>query len=147
MDICIRDLQKSFGPNGSRVPVLQDINLEVQSGEFVCLVGPSGCGKSTLLHIIAGLDRADDGKILVDGRAVNGPALERGAIFQDPSLFPWLTVRENVEFGLKVRGVPPAERQERAFHYLRMVHLARFADLLPKELSGGMRQRASIARA
>src|SRR5712691_7469364 len=147
MEIRIRGLQKAFGHNGSQVPVLEDINLELGAGEFVSLVGPSGCGKSTLLHIITGLDQADAGTITVDGRLVKGPGAERVAIFQDPSLFPWLTVRENVEFGLKVRGVPPAERRKRAFEYLRMVHLARFADLLPKELSGGMRQRASIARA
>ncbi len=147
MNICIRGLQKSFGHNGGRAPVLQDINLEVGAGEFVSLVGPSGCGKSTLLHIIAGLDRADAGEITVNGRVVDGPGTERVAVFQDPSLFPWLTVRENVEFGLKVRGVPPAERRERAFQYLRMVHLGRFAEHLPKQLSGGMRQRASIARA
>jgi len=147
MEICIRGLQKAFGHNGSQVPVLEDINLELGTGEFVSLVGPSGCGKSTLLHIIAGLDHADSGMITVDGRPVNGPGAERVAIFQDPSLFPWLTVRENVEFGLKVRGVPPAERRKRAFEYLRMVHLASFADHYPKQLSGGMRQRTAIARA
>jgi NitT/TauT family transport system ATP-binding protein len=147
MEISIRGLNKAFGHNGSQMPVLDDINLELATGEFVSLVGPSGCGKSTLLHIIAGLDRADGGEVLVAGRAVQGPGVERVAVFQDPSLFPWLTVRENVEFGLKVRGVPPAERRKRAFEYLRMVHLARFAEHLPKQLSGGMRQRASIARA
>jgi NitT/TauT family transport system ATP-binding protein len=147
MDIRICDLQKSFGHNGSHAPVLQDINLELRTGEFLSLVGPSGCGKSTLLHIIAGLDRADSGQIMVGGKAVDGPGTERVAVFQDPSLFPWLTVRENVEFGLKVRGVPPGERRERAHQYLRMVHLARFAEHLPKQLSGGMKQRASIARA
>jgi sulfonate transport system ATP-binding protein len=147
MDICVRGLQKSFGHNSSQVPVLEDINLEIGTGEFVSLVGPSGCGKSTLLHIITGLDRADGGTITVDGRPVDGPGAERVAIFQDPSLFPWLTVRENVEFGLKVRGVPPAERRKRAFEYLRMVHLSSFADHYPKQLSGGMRQRTAIARA
>jgi NitT/TauT family transport system ATP-binding protein len=147
MDICIRSLQKTFGHNGSWMPVLQDINLEVGTGEFVSLLGPTGCGKSTLLHIVAGLDRADSGQVLVNGRAINGPGVDRVAVFQDPSLFPWLTVRENVEFGLKVRGVPPDRRRETAFNYLRMVHLSRFADHYPKQLSGGMRQRASIARA
>jgi NitT/TauT family transport system ATP-binding protein len=147
MNICIRNLQKAFGHNGVRTSALQDINLEVEDGEFVSLVGPSGCGKSTLLHIIAGLDRADAGEVLVGGRPVTGPGTERVAVFQDPSLFPWLTVRENVEFGLKVRGVPPAERRERAMNFLRMVHLSKFAAHLPKQLSGGMRQRASIARA
>src|SRR5439155_10103241 len=146
-DICIRGLQKTFGHNGSRMPVLQDINLELKAGEFVSLVGPSGCGKSTLLHIVAGLEPLDAGEVTVNGRAVRGPGTERVAIFQDPSLFPWLTVRENVEFGLKVRGVPPAERRKRAFEYLRMVHLASFADHYPKQLSGGMRQRTAIARA
>src|SRR6266568_457173 len=147
MEICIRGLKKAFGHNGSQVPVLEDINLELGAGEFVSLVGPSGCGKSTLLHIITGLDQADAGTITVDGRLVKGPGAERVAIFQDPSLFPWLTVRENVEFGLKVRGVAPAERRRRAFEYLRMVHLASFSDHYPKQLSGGMRQRTAIARA
>jgi NitT/TauT family transport system ATP-binding protein len=147
MEICIRGLQKTFGHNGSEVPVLEDINLELGTGEFVSLVGPSGCGKSTLLHIVAGLDRADAGTITVDGQPVNGPGAERVAIFQDPSLFPWLTVRENVEIGLKVRGISPDERRKRAFEYLRMVHLSRFAEHYPKQLSGGMRQRTAIARA
>src|SRR5919198_1250213 len=147
MDIRICGLHKSFGHNGSRMLVLEDIDLEVREGEFVSLVGPSGCGKSTLLHIVAGLEQSDAGEVTVNGRRVSGPGAERVAVFQDPSLFPWLTVRENVEFGLKVRGVAPEERRKRAFEYLRMVHLSRFADHLPKQLSGGMRQRASIARA
>jgi sulfonate transport system ATP-binding protein len=153
VEICIRGLNKQFGHSPAArapdraVPVLEEINLDLASGEFVSLVGPSGCGKSTLLHIVAGLDHADSGKVLVNGRPVTGPGADRGVIFQDPSLFPWLTVRQNVEFGLRVRGVPPRERQQRAFDFLRMVHLARFADHFPKQLSGGMRQRAAIARA
>jgi NitT/TauT family transport system ATP-binding protein len=126
---------------------LKQIDLQVSEGEFVSLVGPSGCGKSTLLHLIAGLDQPDDGAITAHGQPVVGPGPDRVAVFQDPSLFPWLTVRENVEFGLKVAGVPRKDREERAMAYLQMVHLARFAGMFPKQLSGGMRQRAAIARA
>jgi NitT/TauT family transport system ATP-binding protein len=126
---------------------LKEIDLDVAEGEFISIVGPSGCGKSTLLHLIAGLDRADAGSVIVHGEPVTGPGPDRVAVFQDPSLFPWLTVRENVEFGLKVARVPRKEREERAMQYLKMVHLARFAGMFPKQLSGGMRQRAAIARA
>lgn len=142
--IALRRVSKQYG-NGTLA--LKEIDLEVAEGGFVSIVGPSGCGKSTLLHLVAGLDPAYTGTIEVYGQPVTGPGPDRVAVFQDPSLFPWLTVRENVEFGLKVRGVPRKERQERAMEYLKMVHLARFAGMFPKQLSGGMRQRAALARA
>ncbi|MFD1720338.1 ABC transporter ATP-binding protein [Amnibacterium endophyticum] len=126
---------------------LGGVDLAVQDGEFVTLVGPSGCGKSTLMNIVAGLDTPTSGDVLVDGRPVDGPSPERGVIFQQYALFPWLTVRANVEFGLRVAGVPVAERRSRAQHYIDLVGLTTYADQLPKSLSGGMKQRTAIARA
>jgi NitT/TauT family transport system ATP-binding protein len=130
-----------------RLLALDHINLEVRAGEFLCIVGPSGCGKSTLLHLIAGLHSQSSGQILVDGHPVQGPGTDRIMIFQDHGLFPWLTVGENVEFGMKMKGIPRAERHERVEHYLRLVHLAKFEKSYIHQLSGGMRQRVAIARA
>ena len=132
---------------GERLLALDHINLQVRAGEFVCIVGPSGCGKSTLLHLIAGLNSQTSGQIMVDGKAVDGPGTDRILIFQDHGLFPWLTVGQNVEFGMKMKGVPKAERKEKTEHYLRLVHLAKFKDSYIHQLSGGMRQRVAIARA
>jgi len=132
---------------GERLLALDHINLEVRAGEFLCIVGPSGCGKSTLLHLIAGLHQQTSGQILVDGKRVDGPGTDRIMIFQDHGLFPWLTVGQNVEFGMKMKGIPKAERQERTQHYLRLVHLAQFERSYIHQLSGGMRQRVAIARA
>jgi len=133
--------------SGTRLLALDHINLEVKAGEFVCIVGPSGCGKSTLLHLVAGLHQQTSGQILVDGKPVNGPGTDRILIFQEHGLFPWLTVGQNVEFGMKMKGVPRAEREEKTRHYLRLVHLAKFKDSYIHQLSGGMRQRVAIARA
>jgi NitT/TauT family transport system ATP-binding protein len=133
--------------SGERLLALDHINLEVRAGEFVCIVGPSGCGKSTLLHLIAGLHTQTSGQVLVDGHPVQGPGTDRILIFQEHGLFPWLTVAENVEFGMKMKGLPKAERQERTRHYLRLVHLAKFEKSYIHQLSGGMRQRVAIARA
>jgi NitT/TauT family transport system ATP-binding protein len=133
--------------SGERLLALDHINLQVRAGEFVCIVGPSGCGKSTLLHLIAGLQQQTSGQILVDGDPVEGPGTDRILIFQDHGLFPWLTVGQNVEFGMKMKGVPKAERQEKTRHYLRLVHLAKFEKSYIHQLSGGMRQRVAIARA
>ena len=133
--------------SGERLLALDHINLQVRAGEFVCIVGPSGCGKSTLLHLIAGLQAQTSGQVLVDGRPVQGPGTDRILIFQEHGLFPWLTVAENVEFGMKMKGVPKAERQEKMRHYLRLVHLAKFEKSYIHQLSGGMRQRVAIARA
>jgi NitT/TauT family transport system ATP-binding protein len=131
---------------GSFTPALQNIDLEIDQGEFVCIVGPSGCGKSTLLHLIAGLDRPTTGEVAVDGRPVAGPGTDRILLFQELGLFPWLTVRQNVEFGMKMAGVSREDRRERAHLFLKMVHLPHFADHFVHQLSGGMRQRVALAR-
>jgi NitT/TauT family transport system ATP-binding protein len=129
------------------VAALGPISLEIRPREFFAILGPSGCGKSTLLNIIAGFEKPDSGTVHVDGSAVARPGPDRAVVFQEPGLMPWLTVRENVEYGLKLRGLSPAERRDRAMHYLKMVHLSKYAEARPHELSGGMRQRVSIARA
>jgi NitT/TauT family transport system ATP-binding protein len=133
--------------SGERLLALDNISLEVKPGEFLCIVGPSGCGKSTLLHLIAGLNPQTTGKVLVDGTPVSGPGTDRILIFQELGLFPWLTVGGNVEFGMKMKNVPKAERQEKAQYYLRLVHLSKFKDSYIHQLSGGMRQRVALARA
>jgi NitT/TauT family transport system ATP-binding protein len=142
-DICLSYRTQT----GERLLALDHINLQVRPGEFVCIVGPSGCGKSTLLHLIAGLHTQTSGQILVDGKTVSGPGTDRILIFQDHGLFPWLTVGENVEFGMKMKGIPKVERHEKTQHYLRLVHLANFEKSYIHQLSGGMRQRVAIARA
>jgi NitT/TauT family transport system ATP-binding protein len=131
---------------GSFTPALQNIDLEIEQGEFVCIVGPSGCGKSTLLHLLAGLDRPTTGEITVDGKPVQGPGTDRILLFQELGLFPWLTVRQNVEFGLKMARVSRNERRDRARTFLRMVHLSHFEDHYIHQLSGGMKQRVALAR-
>ena len=133
--------------SGERLLALDKINLEVKPGEFLCIVGPSGCGKSTLLHLIAGLQPQTSGKVLVDGTPVNGPGTDRILIFQELGLFPWLTVGGNVEFGMKMKNVGKAEREEKVQYYLRLVHLSKFRNSYIHQLSGGMRQRVALARA
>ena len=133
--------------SGERLLALDHINLHVQRGEFVCVVGPSGCGKSTLLHLIAGLQPQTSGQVFLDGKPVQGPGPDRILIFQDHGLFPWLTVGQNVEFGMKMKGISKAEREDKTRHYLRLVHLAKFENSYIHQLSGGMRQRVAIARA
>jgi NitT/TauT family transport system ATP-binding protein len=133
--------------SGERLLALDKINLEVKPGEFLCIVGPSGCGKSTLLHLIAGLHPQTSGKVLVDGTPVNGPGTDRILIFQELGLFPWLTVGGNVEFGMKMKNIGKAEREQKVQHYLRLVHLSKFRDSYIHQLSGGMRQRVALARA
>ena len=132
---------------GSRLLALDQIDLKVRKGEFVCIVGPSGCGKSTLLHLIAALQKPTAGGIMVDDQYVTAPGTDRIMIFQEHGLFPWLTVGQNVEFGLKMKGFSKAEREEKIRHYLRLVHLSQFKDSRPHQLSGGMRQRVALARA
>ena len=131
----------------AHIAALEGIDLTIESGEFVCIVGPSGCGKSTLLALIAGLDAPTSGTIEADGVPLNGTGPDRVLMFQDGALFPWLNVIENVAFGLRVQGVAAGEREERARELLRMVHLEAFANARIHELSGGMRQRVSLARA
>lgn len=131
------------------VVALKGINLEVRESEFVVIVGPSGCGKSTLINLIGGLEHveyAEEGKIQVDGKDVTGPGAERGMVFQGYSLFPWLTVQKNVEFGLKMQRVPKGEREQRAKEYISLVGLDGFENAFPRQLSGGMKQRVAIAR-
>ncbi|PIQ81925.1 MAG: nitrate/sulfonate/bicarbonate ABC transporter ATP-binding protein [Candidatus Omnitrophica bacterium CG11_big_fil_rev_8_21_14_0_20_64_10] len=140
-------VSKRFSHNGASTEVLREVSFSVEEGEFVCLVGPSGCGKSTLISLIAGLESPSAGRVTVAGREVRGPGPDRVVVFQESALFPWLTVRKNVEFGLKMAGISPASRQRRAAEYLRLVHLSRFADAYPHQLSGGMKQRVAIARA
>ncbi|MFN7131317.1 MAG: ABC transporter ATP-binding protein, partial [Myxococcales bacterium] len=119
---------KIFQAKTGEVEALRNVSLTLQAGEFVSLVGPSGCGKTTTLNIIAGLEEADEGKVLVDGRAVRGPGPDRTVMFQESALFPWMTVRKNVEFGLMLKGVGRAARRAKAEEFLRLVHLQQFAD-------------------
>jgi sulfonate transport system ATP-binding protein len=146
--VCLRGISLSYKSNHeSRLLALDDINLKVSPGEFVCVVGPSGCGKSTLLHLIAGLYPPTSGHVLVDDKLVDGPGTDRILIFQELGLFPWLTVGANVEFGMKMKGMSIAERREKIQYYLRLVHLSQFKDSYTHQLSGGMRQRVALARA
>jgi NitT/TauT family transport system ATP-binding protein len=145
--ISVREVSKVFPLKTEEFVALDRVSLDIAENEFVTLVGPSGCGKSTLLNILGGLETPTAGEALVDGADVTGPGPERGVIFQQYALFPWLTVRQNVEFGLKTARMPRAERRERAEYFIRMVGLEQFADALPKMLSGGMKQRCAIARA
>ena len=146
--LAIRGVSKSFvSGRGERIQALDEISFDVASGEFVCLIGPSGCGKSTLLNVVAGLERPDAGEVVIDDHWVAAPGPDRAILFQEPALFPWLSVVDNVEFALELTGVPRADRRERAMEWLRNVHLSRFAHAQPHELSGGMRQRAALARA
>lgn len=143
----IQHVSKSFQSKNGSVYVLEDINLEIKQGEFVCLVGPSGCGKTTLMNIVAGLERADAGEVWANGRRVTCAGPDRVVIFQEAALFPWLNVVKNVEFGLKLKGINGKERRNIALEYLKMVHLTKFQNAHVHELSGGMKQRVAIARA
>ena len=138
---------KKFNGRGGEMVALNGVDMDIHENEFICVVGPSGCGKSTLLNIIGGLDTPTEGKVLVDGKEVDGPGPDRGIVFQQYALFPWLTVEKNVQFGLKLQGKSPEECQEIAQKYIKMVELEQFAKSYPKELSGGMKQRVAIARA
>ena len=145
--LTVESLNKTYVSQGSDTPALVDINLSIAEGEFLCLLGPSGCGKSTLLKIIAGLIPATSGRIAINGKAVSGPGPERAVVFQDYALFPWMTVRDNVEFGLEARKLPASQRREVSGRLLKVVGLSDFAERFPHQLSGGMKQRVSIARA
>ena len=141
------NIVKSFSHDGYEVKALDGINLKVEAGDFVCLVGPSGCGKSTFLRIAAGLEVPDEGEIKFDGKAVTGTGPERILVFQEGALFPWLKVSDNVEFGLKMAGIPKDERSEISKRYLDMMQLTKFANSYTYQLSTGMKQRVAIARA
>ncbi|ODT16690.1 MAG: ATP-binding protein [Mesorhizobium sp. SCN 65-12] len=145
--IVFSNVTRRFDLAGNEFVALDRFSLDVADGEFVTVVGPSGCGKSTALNIAAGLLAPSEGEVLIDGKGVDGPGPERGMIFQQYALFPWLTVRQNVEFGLRIKGEPAARRRETAEHFIDLVGLGHFADALPKTLSGGMKHRCAIARA
>ncbi|MEV0995935.1 ABC transporter ATP-binding protein [Nonomuraea sp. NPDC050202] len=145
--ISFRDVVKTYPMKDDTFTALDHVSLDIADREFVTVVGPSGCGKSTLMSMAAGLVEPTSGEVLVDGSPVDGPGPDRGVIFQQYALFPWLTVRKNVEFGLKLKGLPAEERRRRAQRAIELVGLADFADALPKTLSGGMKQRCAIARA
>ncbi len=148
MYLTIDGIEKSFSnEKKENIKVLDEINIEVEKGSFVSIVGPSGCGKSTLLYLIAGLDKADKGEIRVAGKKVMKPGPERVVVFQEAGLFPWLTVLENVTYGLKLKKMPKKEAESKALDILKMVHLSRYVDSYPHQLSGGMKQRVAIARA
>ena len=147
MHLEVNHLYKQFATPSGPLVALEDINLHIETGELVCVVGASGSGKSTLLRAIAGLERPTSGEITVDGARVIGPGADRGLVFQRYTLYPWLNVAANVEFGLKLQGLPQRERRERVAHYLRVVGLTEFANAYPQTLSGGMKQRVAIARA
>lgn len=137
----------SDGKTSQDTVAIKDINLSIDEGQFVCFVGPSGCGKTTFLNILAGLDKPTEGEVVLDGKPVYGTGPDRCMVFQENALFPWLKVIDNVEFGLKMKGVDKAKRHEQAMHYLEMMQLAKFADAYTYQLSGGMKQRVAIARA
>ena len=146
--VVIKDVKKIYEGRNGPVVALNGANLEIRDNEFICVVGPSGCGKSTLLNIIAGLHEATSGEVLVDGVKVEGTGVDRGVVFQQYALFPWLTVKKNVEFGLKLKkDITKQQREEIAMKYIKMVGLEKFVNSYPKELSGGMKQRVAIARA
>lgn len=146
-EIEIRGVTKSYEKKDGSFLALSEVNLDIERNEFICIVGPSGCGKTTLLNIIAGLHPASTGTVKVKGELVDGPGKGKGVVFQQYALYPWLTVEKNVEFGLKMKGVPKEERREIAKKYMTIVGLDNFAKSYPKELSGGMKQRVALARA
>ncbi len=143
----IKGIVKYFKHESHKLMALDGVNLKVEDGDFVCLVGPSGCGKSTLLRIIAGLETPDEGQVLFDGKPLTTTGPERIMVFQEGALFPWLKVQDNVEFGLKMAGIPKEERDQISKRYLDMMQLTKFADSYTYQLSTGMKQRVAIARA
>lgn len=142
-----RNIVKYFDHDGQRLKTLNGINLTVEDGDFMCLVGPSGCGKSTFLRIVAGLQKPEEGQVLLDNRPIATTGPDRILVFQEGALFPWLKVRDNVEFGLKIAGIPESERHEISNRYLDMMQLTKFANSYTYQLSTGMKQRVAIARA
>ncbi len=145
--IYVKDLQKVYPSAKGDVTAMKDVNINVLENEFVSIVGPSGCGKSTLLRMIAGLDTATGGQIVIQDRDIIGPGADRGMVFQTYTLFPWMTVGENIKFGLKLKKMPADKQEEIVNKYLKIIKLEKFKNSYPKELSGGMKQRVAIARA
>ena len=143
----IDNVRKVFNGRNGEMVALNGVSLDIMDNEFICVVGPSGCGKSTLLNIIAGLTEPTSGKVYCNGKEVTGTGTDRGVVFQQYALFPWLTVKKNVMFALEMRGIKGKDAEAEAMKYLEMVDLAKFANSYPKELSGGMKQRVAIARA
>ena len=143
----VRNLSRVFQSRGGSVTALNKLNFDVRRREFICVIGQSGCGKSTLIRILAGLDEPTSGEVLLDGKAVHGPGADRGMVFQGYTLFPWLTVKRNVMFGMLAKGVHQSKAESDARTWLNMVGLSQFADAYPHQLSGGMKQRVAIARA
>lgn len=143
----IENVRKVFDTRNGEMVALNGVDLDIKENEFICVVGPSGCGKSTLLNIIAGLLEPTSGRVLCDGEEVHGTGTERGVVFQQYALFPWMTVKKNVMFGLNLKGIKGKEAEDIAMKYIKMVQLEDFVDHYPKELSGGMKQRVAIARA
>ncbi len=146
-EIEIQGVTKSYETREGSFLALEEVNLDVEKNEFICVVGPSGCGKTTLMNIIAGLNPPSTGTVKVRGELVTGPGKGKGVVFQQYALYPWLTVEKNVEFGLRMKGVEKEKRREIAQKYIKIVGLEKFAKSYPKELSGGMKQRVAIARA
>ncbi|AAO35953.1 ABC transporter ATP-binding protein [Clostridium tetani] len=144
--VSLKDINLSYSGEKGDVSALQNINLDINEGEFICVLGPSGCGKSTLLKIIAGFLKPSDGTAAMDGQIINEPNWHRGVVFQSPTLYPWLNIHDNVAFGLKMRKFPKNDIEELTNKYLDLVGLNDFKNLKPYELSGGMKQRASLAR-
>lgn len=145
--ICCRHINKIYKSKKSETQALQDINIEILDNEFICIVGPSGCGKSTLLRILAGLDEATSGEIILNDRVMEGPGADRGMVFQAYTLFPWKSVEKNIRFGLEIKKMPKEEADQIVDRYLNLIGLTEFRHSLPRELSGGMKQRVAIARA
>ena len=144
--ISLKDISLSYTQGSGDIEALRDVNLEFYNNDFICVLGPSGCGKSSLLNIIAGYIKPSSGSVIVDGKEHIKPDPEVGVVFQQPNLLPWLNIEKNIEFGLKMKKVPKDKRKEITKYYLEMVQLESFSGLLPHQLSGGMKQRAAIAR-
>jgi NitT/TauT family transport system ATP-binding protein len=145
--LSIQDVSKRFASRQCDVVALENTSFDVAANDFITILGPSGCGKSTILKVIAGLEEPSSGQVLLDGQRIDGPGRDRGMVFQAYTLFPWLSVRENIEFGLDVSGLSKKEKAEISAHYIEKIGLQGFADAFPLNLSGGMKQRVAIARA
>jgi len=144
--ILVENVSKTFGDDDNRVLALNNIDLTVKEGEFVSIVGPSGCGKSSLLYMLGGFVAPSSGRLLADGKPITGPGIDRGIVFQEYALFPWLTVFDNIAYGLEMTGMPAAQRQRTVEHYVSLIGLKGFEHRFPRELSGGMKQRVALAR-